>query len=106
MREEAMNVLCMIQACHKPDTTMRKFTRNLVASAVVVLSVWSLVSVLSYRPSEFDENVEALADGEVNKEKLDEMLAQAIWDTRLVYDPNTETTDAYCLSDGIFVCPI
>ena len=85
---------------------MRKFTRNLVASAVVVLSVWSLVSVLSYRPSEFDENVEALADGEVNKEKLDEMLAQAIWDTRLVYDPNTETTDVYCLSDGIFVCPI
>lgn len=101
-----MSALCMIKVYRKHNGAMRNYILMLIAFVVIVVSSLVLFSALSYELPELYENVEALSDNEVNHDKLKEMLAQAIWDTRLVYDPNTQTTDVYCVTDGIFVCPI
>ena len=85
---------------------MKKYAMIVAALAVAGVAGCHSLYALRYEAPGLYENVEALTDNEVNKDTLNKMLRQAIWDTRLVYDPSTRITDFYCVTEGNCVCPI
>ena len=74
-----------------------------VISAVAVFMVNRSFSNAS---AESTNAIEALSATEVNKEALEKMLMEPIWDLKLYYDPVEEETKIFCVTTGTSICPV
>ncbi len=78
----------------------------IITSVIIIVSFVVAYRAVSFRSFYMNENIEALMDPEVDTGKLKRMFLQPIWEVRLVYDPQKNVTDTFCVSEGSFVCPI